>query len=149
MTPERIITASTITTGEKHDGKELINLIEKSKKNGNQVECYYFDVEKCKYCPFKDGCYKDGAKSKTFSVKIKEEAHNQQMEYMQTNEFKELYSERYKIEARNAELKNNYNYGNANACGKFGITIQGATTFFLANMKRIIKLNEEKNTNIG
>jgi len=29
-----------------------------------------------------------------------------------------------------------------------GITIQGATTLFLTNMKRIIKLNEEKNKNI-
>ena len=64
---------------------------------------------------------------------------------METEEFKELYSERYKIEAKNSELKNNYGYGKANACGKLGITIQGATTLFLANMKRIIKLNEEKN----
>lgn len=145
MTPERIITAATVTSGEKHDGKQLQTLIEKtkasgleveavigdgayseksnldycnenniknvsklsdfvthgntqrnndfeynkdaemyvckaghmaikkskqgSKKNNSQVECYYFDVEKCKHCPFKDGCYKDGAKSKTYSVK--------------------------------------------------------------------------------
>ena len=34
------------------------------------------------------------------------------------------------------------------ACEKIGITIQGATTLFLANMKRIIKLNEEKKINI-
>ena len=68
---------------------------------------------------------------------------------MKTEEFKTLYKERYKIEAKNAELKNNYNYGKANACGKQGITIQGATTLFLANIKRIIKLNEEKNKNIG
>ena len=67
---------------------------------------------------------------------------------METEEFKTLYKERYKIEAKNAELKNVYNYGEANACGKLGITIQGATTLFLANMKRIIKLNEEKNENI-
>jgi hypothetical protein len=46
------------------------------------------------------------------------------------------------------ELKDNYEYGNASACGKIGITIQGATTLFLANMKRIIKLNEEKIKNI-
>ena len=38
MTPERIITAATITSGEKHDGKELINLIEKSQTNGIEVE---------------------------------------------------------------------------------------------------------------
>lgn len=224
MTPERIITAATITTREKHDGKQLIQLIEKSKnsgieveaiigdgaysekdnldycnkndiknisklssmvthgnskrnndfeynkdagmyvckngnmaikkvksgskKNGTNVECYYFDVEKCKHCPFKDGCYKENSKTKTYSVKIKNEIHTQHMDYMETDEFKNLYSERYKIEAKNAELKNNYDYGNANACGKLGITIQGATTLFLANIKRIIKLNEVKNKNI-
>ena len=71
------------------------------------------------------------------------------MDYMESEEFRNLYSERYKIEAKNAELKNNYDYGNANACGKIGITIQGATTLFLANIKRIIKLEEEKNKNIG
>ena len=60
-----------------------------------------------------------------------------------------VYSERYKIETKNTELKNNYGYGQANSCGKIGITIQGATTLFLANMKRIIKLNQEKNKNIG
>ena len=225
MTPERIITAATITTGEKHDGKELTSLIEKSKnngieieaiigdgaysekdnldycsenniknvsklsktvthgngknkddfeynkdagmyvckagqmairkvksgskKNGTNVECYYFDVEKCNHCPFKEVCYKEGSKTKTYSVKIKDDTHIKHMDYMDTEEFKNLYKERYKIEAKNAELKNNYNYGNANACGKPGITIQGATTLFLANMKRIIKLNEEKKKNIG
>lgn len=227
MTPERIITAATITTGEKHDGKELTNLIEKSKNNGikveaiigdgaysekdnidycsdnkiknvsklsksvihgrkendkfefnkdagmyvckaghmaikkakqgskkdsnnknSQVETYYFDVEKCKHCPLKDGCYKEGAKTKTYNVKIKDGTHIKHMDYMETDEFKKLYKERYKIEAKNAELKNHYNYGYANACGKLGITIQGATTLFLTNMKRIIKLNEEKNKNI-
>ena len=120
-----------------------------SKKNGTQVECYFFDVEKCKHCPFKDGCYKDGSKTKTFSVKIKNDTHVKQMDYMETDEFKKLYSERYKIEAKNAELKNNYGYGQANSCGKLGITIQGATTLFLTNMKRIIKLNQEKRKNIG
>lgn len=228
MTPERIITAATITSGERHDGKELESLIEKSQNNGieveavigdgaysekdnleycekneiknvsklsknvthgngknkedfeynkdagmyvckaghmaitkrmqgskkdanginTQVECYFFDVEKCKHCPFKNGCYKEGAKTKTFSVKIKSNAHIKQMDYMETDEFKKLYSERYKIEAKNAELKNNYGYDEAKACGKIGITIQGATTLFLANMKRIIKLNDEKNKNI-
>ena len=227
MTPERVITAATITTGEKHDGKELINLIEKSENHGieveavigdgaysekdnleyceknniknvsklsksvthgngknkdnfeynkdagmyvckaghiairkrkqgsnkgevdTRVEAYFFDVEKCKHCPFKEGCYKEGAKFKTYTVKIKNDTHIKHMDYMETDEFKELYKERYKIEAKNAELKKNYDYGNANACGKLGITIQGATTLFLTNMKRIIKLNEEKNKNIG
>lgn len=41
----------------------------------NQVDTYYFDVEKCKTCPLKNGCYKDGAKTKTYSVSIKSELH--------------------------------------------------------------------------
>ena len=61
----------------------------------------------------------------------------------------ELYSERYKIEAKNAELKNNYGYDKATSCGKGGMTIQGATTLFLVNMKRIIKLKEQKNKKVN
>ncbi|MEG0290922.1 MAG: IS1182 family transposase [Erysipelotrichaceae bacterium] len=224
MTPERIITAATITSGEQHDGKQLQALVEKSKEAGleveavigdgaysekdnlqyaeknnmklvsklsksvthgngknkdkfeynkdagmyvcqaghmatkkiksgskcdksgsnTQVELYYFDVEKCKYCPHKEGCYKEGAKTKTFSVNIKDNVHINHMEYMESEEFQELYRERYKIEAKNAELKNEYGYDTAHACGLLGISIQGASTLFLANMKRIIKLKQEK-----
>ena len=115
-----------------------------SKGVNTQVECYHFDVEKCKRCPFKDGCYKENSKSKTFSVKIKSEVHTKQMEYMESDEFQGLYKHRYKIEAKNAELKKQHGYDKANACGKLGVTIQGATTLFLVNMKRIIKLTEEK-----
>nr|MBC9204170.1 recombinase family protein [Paenibacillus sp. PL91] len=27
----------------------------------NQVDTYYFDVETCKRCPLKEGCYKEGS----------------------------------------------------------------------------------------
>ena len=229
MTPERIITAAVVTSGEKHDGKQLQKLVEKSQANGieveavigdgaysekenieyceenniklasklsksithgnkpnnnnfeynkdagmyvckaghmairkthsiikdtrynsqSEVESYFFDIEKCKYCPYKEGCYKEGAKSKTYSVKIKDDVHIKHMDYMKTDEFQKLYSERYKIEAKNAELKSNFGYDIANACGKNGITIQGASALFLANIKRIIKLKEAKLQNNG
>lgn len=223
MTPERIIVAATITSGEKHDGKQLQTLVEKSKEAGvevkvvigdgaysekdnleycekgeielasklsksvthgnrkddkfeynkdagmyvceaghmaikkvrsgskkdktgtnTQVELYYFDVEKCKYCKHKKGCYKEGAKTKSYSVKIKEAIHTKQMEYMESERFQEMYQERYKIEAKNAELKKNYGYDTAKGCGLLGMTIQGASTMFLSNMKRIIKVKQEK-----
>lgn len=123
----------------------------KAAKDGQntQVECYYFDIEKCKHCKYKDGCYKEGSKSKTYSVKIKDDIHIKHMDYMETEEFKELYGERYKIEAKNSELKSNFGYDTANACGKNGITIQGASALFLANIKRIIKLKKEKVQNNG
>jgi hypothetical protein len=30
----------------------------------NQKDTYSFDFGKCKICPFKEGCYKDGSKVK-------------------------------------------------------------------------------------
>lgn len=44
MSEERIITAAVLTTGEKNDGKQLKNLIEKSEKAGIQVEAVIGDA---------------------------------------------------------------------------------------------------------
>lgn len=51
-------------------GHLAIRKARQGKKNigENQVYTYYFDVEKCKLYPLKEDCYKDGAKSKTYSV---------------------------------------------------------------------------------
>lgn len=216
MTEERIITAATITTGEKNDGKQLETLIEKSigagievetvigdaayseKKNieyaneneiklvaklnpsvtqgfrkkedefefnkdagmyvckaghlavrkarqgkkgvsTNQVDTYYFDIEKCKYCPHKEGCYKEGAKSKSYSVSIKSDEHSGQAEFQESDYFKEKTKERYKIEAKNSELKHRHGYDVASSSGLIGMEMQGAMAIFAVNLKRILK----------
>ena len=220
MTEERIITAATITSGEKHDGKQLQELVEKSeaagieieniigdaayseKENleyakeenislisklskkvthGNKrrspdfeynkdadmyvckaghmsikktstrpkkhakdgqgtVESYFFDVEKCKHCLLKDGCYKDGAKTKSYSVSIKTSTHQEHMDFQESAYFKEKSKERYKIEAKNSELKHRHGYDVASSSGLLGMELQGAVTIFAVNMKRIITL---------
>lgn len=217
MTEERIITAATITTGEKNDGKELENLITKSQDAGmkvetvigdtaysekgnieyttqndiklvaklhpfvtqgsrknedefqfnkdagmyvckeghmasrkarqgkknvskNQVDTYYFDVEKCKVCPQKEGCYKEGAKSKSYSVSIKSDTHKSQIEFQESEYFKEKSKERYKIEAKNSELKHRHGYDIASSSGLIGMEMQGALAIFTVNVKRILKL---------
>ncbi|OAB26815.1 hypothetical protein [Paenibacillus macquariensis] len=39
-----------------------------SKTNGkSRSMVYYFDIKKCKTCPHQKGCYKPGAKSKSYS----------------------------------------------------------------------------------
>lgn len=55
----------------------------KEKKNisTNQTDTYYFDIEKCKSCSYKEGCYKDGAKSKTYSVTMKSDIHKDQINF--------------------------------------------------------------------
>jgi len=107
---------------------------------GNQVDSYYFDVEKCKICALKNGCYKPQAKTKTYSVSIKSDDHLEQMEFQQTHYFKEKAKHRYKIEAKNSELKNVHGYARATSYGIQSMQMQGAMTIFTVNLKRIIKL---------
>jgi len=226
MTEERIITAVVVTSGEKHDGKQLQNLVEKSEQAGIEVtdiigdaaysekdniayakenninlvsklsknvthgqsnrnnrnefeynkdadryvcqaghmsfkksksrlekhakegvgnrETYYFDVEKCKKCPHKEGCYKDGGKTKTYSVTIKSHLHAEQAAFQESEYFKEKSKERYKIEAKNSELKHRHGYDVASSSGLFGMQIQAATAIFAVNIKRIITLMGQK-----
>jgi hypothetical protein len=77
----------------------------------NQVHTYYIDVEKCRTCPLRDNCYKAGAKTKTYSVTIRSDAHRQQTAFQETDHYKEKIKHQYKIEAKNSELKNVHGYG--------------------------------------
>jgi hypothetical protein len=106
----------------------------------NQVDTYYFEVERCKRCPFKDGCYKDGAKNKTYSVSIKSDEHTEQMRFQESEYFKEKAKERYKIEAKNSELKHRHGYDVATSSGLLGMELQGTMAIFTVNLKRILKL---------
>lgn len=219
MSEERIITAAVVTSGEKHDGKQLAELIDKSKTAGidvtdvigdaaysekdnieltkkaniklisklsksithgnrknednfeynkdagmyvckaghmaikkarqgrknartNQTETYYFNIEKCKKCSQKKGCYKEGAKSKTYSVTIKSNAHKEQAKFQESEYFKEKSKERYKIEAKNSELKHRHGFDVASSSGLIGMQMQGALTIFTVNLKRILTLTE-------
>jgi hypothetical protein len=105
---------------------------------------FFFDIEKCKGCAFRDGCYKEGAKSKTYSITVKSTEHKDQEEFQETERFKQLAKTRYKIEAKNSELKHRHGFKIANSSGLFGMEIQGATAMFAVNLKRILKLLNEK-----
>jgi transposase len=106
----------------------------------NQTDTYYFDVEKCKTCSLNDGCYKPASKTKSYSVSIKSDEHLEQMKFQQTDYFKEKAQHRYKIEAKNSELKNIHGYGRASSYGIDSMQMQGAMAIFTVNLKRIFKL---------
>ena len=123
-------------------GHMAIRKAKQGKKDGswNQTWTYYFDIEKCKTCARREGCYKDGAKSKTYSIPIKTEEQNRLMEFQKTPEFKAKTRDRYKIEAKNAELKHVFGYDRAESYGLYSMQLQGAITIFAANIKRILRL---------
>ena len=123
-------------------GHLAVRKARQGKKNigENQLDTYYFDVEKCKICPLKNGCYKEGAKSKTYSVCIKSAHHQEQLAFQETDHFKEKARHRYKIEAKNSELKNVHGYRRATSYGINNMQMQGAIAIFTVNLKRILKL---------
>ena len=220
MSDERIITAATVTSGEKGDGPLLEELVEQSRANGMEVETvvgdtaysgkdnimlsndgekgfelvaplnptisngarkeedkfdynkdagmfvcpaghmavrkarqgkkgqgqnqslvFFFDVDKCRVCSRRNGCYKEGARSKTYSVQIKSEEHQQQAEFQKSEEFRTKAKVRYKIEAKNSELKNVFGYDRADSYGIDCMRMQGAMAIFAANIKRILRLS--------
>ena len=69
-------------------GHMAIRKAKQGKSDGkwNQTWTYYFDVEKCKVCSRREGCYKNGAKSKTYGVSIKTSQQEAQLEYQQTKD---------------------------------------------------------------
>lgn len=222
MTEERIITAAVVTSGEKHDGKQLQALVEKTRESGLEIDeaigdaaysekenlkyakeknivlisklsttvthrnrrnkdnfdynkdagmyvcpaghmsiekistrpkkhvkdgegtvlSYFFDVDKCKHCSQREGCYKKGSKTKSYSVSIKSNTHQEQIDFQETEYFKERAKERYKIEAKNSELKHRHGYDVASSSGLIGMEMQGALTIFAVNLKRILTLRK-------
>ena len=123
-------------------GHLAIRKVRGGKKNvaDNQVDSYFFDVEKCKVCPLKEGCYKDGSKTKSYSISIKSELHKDQMAFQESDYYRSKSKERYKIEAKNSELKNVHGYGRADSYGIQNMEMQGAIAIFTVNLKRILKL---------
>ena len=126
--------------------------IRKAKANANDPskplrESYFFDIEKCKNCPLKEQCgYKDGQKSKSYNVTIEMSTiHKQHQIKQESEEYKLLAKERYKIEAKNAELKNNYHYDECSYIGLHGMSLQAGVSVFVVNIKRIMRLLEQDN----
>lgn len=121
-------TSKTIRHSKQPDRKENPRLV------------YYFDIEKCKRCSLKEGCYKEGSKSKSYSVTLISDVQLEHKRFQESATFKLLASQRYMIEAKNGELKNCHEYGVSESSGINAMEIQGATTLFAANLKRIVQL---------
>ena len=113
-------------------------------KYDNKYYNYHFSIRKCKKCPRCGTCYKKGAKTKTHNVTVTGETRGKQYDFENTAYFKERIKERYKIEAKNAELKQSHGLRRCKYVGLFGMQTQIYFTAFVANVKRIVKLNDLK-----
>ena len=75
---------------------------------------------------------------KTLSFSVT--SHKSQIAFQESEYFKEKSKERYKIEAKNSELKHRHGYDKASSSGLIGMEIQGALAIFTVNIKRILKI---------
>ncbi|WML50501.1 transposase [Neobacillus sp. PS3-34] len=66
--------------------------------------------------------------------------HTDQEKFQESEYFKEKSKERYKIEAKNSELKHRHGYDVVTSSGLIGMELQGAMAIVPVNVKRIIKL---------
>ncbi|WP_211220321.1 transposase [Solobacterium moorei] len=55
-----------------------------------------------------------------------------------------MAGERYKIEAKNAELKKEHGYAHTIYAGMNGMMLQAGVTIFVVNLKRILKLKKDR-----
>ena len=73
-------------------------------------------------------------------MQIKSEEHQQQADFEKSEQFRTKAKVRYKIEAKNSELKNVFEYDRADSYGIDCRRMQGAMAIFAANIKRILRL---------
>jgi len=108
----------------------------------NQYYDYFFSIKKCKKCVRYGTCYKEGVRQKRHTITVIGGTRSKQYEFEQTDYFKQRIANRYKIEAKNAEMKQSHGLARCKYSGLFGMQIQMYFTAFVANAKRIVKLRE-------
>lgn len=119
--------------------------VQGSKEKGySRSMVFYFDTEKCRQCPLREGCYKPGARVKTYSVRLVAEHYQEQLEFEATMLFRERSKRRKIIEHKNAELKRHHGMSQARYRGLARMRLQAILTAVVANAKRMVKLISEK-----
>ncbi|MCQ2179259.1 MAG: transposase, partial [Bacteroidales bacterium] len=111
----------------------------KNKPNNSLRVRYRWRATACSTCAMMNECL-HGCKTKAINIRVLSDSHREQMEFQKSQKFRELSRERYKIEAKNSELKNAHGYDRADSYGISAMELQGAVTIFVVNLKRIMKM---------
>jgi transposase len=140
MTEERIITAALVTSGEKGDGPELPKLLEISQENGIDVDTIIGDAA---YSGKENLKITSGQNIKIvarLNPSITQGFRKDEDKFDYNKDADRKAKHRYKIEAKNSELKNVHGYDRAISYGITNMQMQGALAIFTVNLKRILKL---------
>lgn len=129
------------------------------RKDSKNRTKFYFDKKKCQVCSLKEVCKAMDHVTRNVNpdtVPRRKNGVHPRLEFprpitkmkrdivQETPEFKEKYRQRYKIEAKNAELKNNHHYDKTISKGIQSMTLQAAVSLFVVNIKRIGTLMDKE-----
>ena len=106
--------------------------------NNRKAIIYTFDKNKCAVCPLRSTCLKGKAKARTFSVSVLTAEQKRLLKDQQTEYFKLRRRQRYKIEQKNAHLKQGYSMSKTQGKGIEMMSLQAAVAFFTSNIKIIL-----------
>ncbi len=112
-------------------------------ESGNAFYRYIFSKRKCKNCPLEASCPAVRKSENTYCVTALNEQNKARLEFEQTEEFGRRLEIRYRIEEKNAELKQAHGLRTADSAGLEAMRLQTFFTAFAVNVKRMVKLMEK------
>ena len=106
---------------------------------GRKVKQFVFEREVCVACPLFQRCVKSKTSGRTVTLNYHEDVINEARERQGTDEFKEKYKERPKVERKIAELVR-HGLRQARYVGRRKKRLQALWTAALVNLKRLFNL---------
>ena len=131
--------------------------------NGNETICkkksidkkgyisirYKFQKEICEKCPYKDKCItRKNERTKTLKVSTSAPKLYEYSQFNKTEEFKNEYRKRARIEGKNGEMKRFHGLARAKGYGLLAVSIQAKLTAIAVNLKKISRIVSSNLLNI-
>jgi IS5 family transposase len=111
---------------------------------------YAWKKKQCQNCPYKKKCLgsqplknAEHEYKKFFWSRVRDKDYLEQRIFQETEYFKSRYKERYRIEQKNADLKNNHGLRTTCSQGLLAMKAQSYFTVFAANVKKIVRLTAQ------
>lgn len=122
------------------NGNETIETKTRTTKDGVKLR-YRFEKEKCRTCPYREKCIgKTKSIAKILEVGENASVYYEYSQFAKTDEFKETYKMRARIEGKNAEMKRSHGLTRAKWYGLVSVSKQAKLTAIAVNLKKIAKL---------
>lgn len=128
------------------NGNETITA--KTTKDGMKIR-YRFEKEKCRTCPYREKCIGNAKSiSKILNVGKNASVYYEYSQFAKTDDFKETYKMRARIEGKNAEMKRSHGLTRAKWYGLVSVSKQAKLTAIAVNLKKIARLFSSDFTSI-